>query len=225
MEVPASDGPEEGDLVDKGRLASFSDNVISIAMTLLVLDVRFPSGLGHVTVGQVLRRTGPNLLGFVLSFVIVGVYWVGHHMMIRAMRGVPRSALWANNLFLLCISLLPATAALLGGYPGQRASAVLYGLNLALAGSSMLLLMHTSVRYLRRNGLAQSPTAVRSGYWRPAIGVVIAMVGIALAWVSPWANYAVYCLTPAVYVVVQLLPNGGSSRGEGTPMTPVTRPV
>ena len=191
MPTPDAPRPADDDLVDKGRLASYSDNVISIASTLLVLDVRVPADLGHITVVGVTRLMAPRLLGFVLSFAIVGVYWVGHHVMVRSMREVPRSALWANNLFLLCISLVPASAALLGSYPGQRASAVLYGVNLVLVGASLVLLWHTAVRFHRRFGYPMPPKAMRLGYTRPALGAVIAVAGIALAAVHPWASYAV----------------------------------
>ena len=85
--------------------------MISIAITLLVLDVR-----------QAVHLLGPRLMGFGLSFAIVGVRWVGHHLMVRSMAVVPRSVLWANNLFLIGVTLLPATAALLGSYPHERAS-------------------------------------------------------------------------------------------------------
>jgi len=188
----------------------------------LVLDVRLPTGLGQITVAGVVRRTGPNLMAFVLSFAIVGVYWVGHHLMVRGMRVVPRSALWANNLFLLCITLLPASAAVLGGYPGQRAGAVLYGANLGAVAGSLLLLLNVADRCHRRLGIPQSPRVARLGYSRTASGVGIAGLGIGLAWVSPWASYAVYWLTPGVYVLMQLLPSGGaaaSSRTAGGPMT------
>ena len=201
-----ADGPGYGETVDKLRLASFSDNVISIAMTLLVLDVRLPSGLDRVGVGQALHLLAPKLMGFALSFTIVGVFWVGHHLMIRGMAEASRALLWANNLFLLFVSLIPASAALLGGHPEERASAVLYGSNLVLVGSSLLLLFHMSVRFHGRFGLPMRRDHVLLAYTRTAGGVAIALLGIGLAWVSPYVSYAVYLLTPIGFIVVQLRP-------------------
>ena len=203
---PSAPPPADSDLVDKGRLASFSDNVISIAMTLLVLDVRLPSDLDRLSVGQAVRLLAPRLLGFGLSFAIVGVFWVGHHLMLRSWRLTPRSVLWANNLFLLFLTLIPASAALLGGYPHQRAAAVLYGGNLLLVSGSLLLMWHLSVRFHRRHGVQLPSAGVREGYRRGVAGASIAAAGVALAWVSPWISYAVYCLTPVGYIVVQLRP-------------------
>ncbi len=199
--------PPDDDLPDKARLASFSDNVISIALTLLVLDVRLPPDLGTLTVAGVLWRLGPRLLAFALSFTLVGVYWVAHHLMLREFRQVPRSVLWLNNLFLLWITLIPASAALLGGYPGQPAAAALYGLNVAAAGASLLLLLHWTVRHHRRHALPLPAATVRMGYRRAATGVGVALAGVALAPVHPRLSYAVYCLTPLGYVLIQLRAN------------------
>jgi uncharacterized membrane protein len=208
---PAADAVTADDqLVDKGRLTSFSDNVLSIAMTLLVLDVRVPPDLGHLTLLGTARLLAPRLLSFTLSFVIVGVYWVGHHMMLQGVRSAPRSVLWTNNLFLLTVSLIPASAALLGGYPGQAVSAALYGANVAVVSGSLVLLWHGIVRHHRRAGLPLGATAVRHGYIRPASGAAIALAGIPLALVSPWASYAVYWVSPAAFVVLQLLPEPGT---------------
>lgn len=200
-DAPADPLPDG--LVDKARLASFSDNVISIAITLLVLDVRLPPDLGRLTVAGILWRLGPRLLAFGLSFAIVGVYWVAHHLMLRGFGQVPRSALWINNLFLLCITLLPASAALLGGYPGQASTAALYGLNMAAVGASLLLLLHWIARHHRRAGVNVPAVTVRLGYRRTLTGIGIALAGVALAPVHPRYSYAVYCLTPLGYIWVQ----------------------
>ena len=197
---PPPPPPSDDDLVDKGRLGSFSDNVISIAMTLLVLDVRLPGDLDRLSIAGAVRLLAPRLLGFGLSFSIVGVFWVAHHQMLRAIRLAPRSLLWANNLFLLFVSLVPASAALLGSYPHQRAAAVLYGSNLLLVTASLLLMVDVGARFHRRHGLAATGAGV--GYRRSGVGMGIAAAGVGLAWVS----YAVYCLTPVGYIVLQLRP-------------------
>jgi uncharacterized membrane protein len=208
MQEPPSTAtaPPDPGLADKSRLASFSDNVISIAITLLVLDVRLPADFSNLTVVGIISAVWPRLLGFVLSFAIVGVYWVGHHSMMQAMRVAPRSLLWANNLFLLFVSLIPASAALLGGHPDRPASAVLYGLNIDLVAVSLLLFWYLAVRYHRRHGIEIDPAWVRRGYQRVVLGGVIALVGAASAAVSPWISYGVYWVAPISYVVIQMMP-------------------
>ena len=225
---PPPPDPSDPDTIDKARLASFSDNVISIAITLLVLDVRLPADLDHLTLGQAAHLLAPRLLGFTLSFAIVGVFWVGHHLMLKGMASAPRSLLWANNLFLLLVTLVPASAALLGGHPADRASAVIYGVNLVGVCASLNLLWWVAVRHHRRHGLPLSKRQVWMAFNRSTLGALIAAAGVGLAWVSPWVSYGVYCLTPVGYILLQLMPFDAnvpspqalaSSGGGGRPMT------
>ena len=190
---------------DKSRIVSFSDNVISIALTLLVLDVRVPANLSRLSFHTAVVVLGPRLLSFTLSFAIVGVYWVAHHLMFAGFQQVGRKMLWLNNLFLLAISLIPASAALLGGFPGERVAGVLNGLNLMLVTTSMLVILVSVVRFHRQEGLPLNPEAIRVGYHRLWSGFLIGAIGIGLAWVNPWLSYAVYAMTPAAYIVLQFL--------------------
>jgi uncharacterized membrane protein len=201
------------ELADKARLISFSDNVISIAITLLVLDVRLPADFSNLTVTGILSAVWPRLLGFVLSFTIVGVYWVGHHLMLRSLVVAPRSLLWANNLFLLFISLIPASAALMGGHPDKSASAILYGLNIACVALSLMLLWFLAERYHHRHGMPIDPRISRMSYMRSAAGCGVALTGVCLSAVSPWVSYVVFWTAPLTFVAIQLAPVRSESDG------------
>jgi uncharacterized membrane protein len=187
----------------KSRVVSFSDNVISIALTLLVLDVRVPSDLKQLTFASALHILGPRLASFTLSFTIVGVYWVGHHLIFENFQRVGRPLLWLNNLFLLMVTLVPASAALLGSFPGQRAAVALYGLNITLVSASLLFIMLHGVRFHRQNHLPLDEIVTRIGFQRTWSGLLIACLGMLLAWVNPWLSYAIYWITPVAFALVQ----------------------
>lgn len=101
--------------MNKSRLEAFSDGVFSIVITLLVLDIHVP-GTSRFTI-QALSPLLPHIATFVLSFIIVGVYWVAHHHMLHFIRQVDRKLLWLNLLLLLCVVFIPFPTSLLGtGY-------------------------------------------------------------------------------------------------------------
>jgi uncharacterized membrane protein len=122
----------------KNRLEAFSDGVFAIVITLLILDVRFPADKPLTL--ETLRSVAPHVLTFVLSFIIVGVYWVSHHNMMHFIGQVDRQLLWLNLVLLLIIVFIPFPAALLGQHPESELAVTLYGINLMLvnaAGTAM----------------------------------------------------------------------------------------
>src|SRR5215469_4861142 len=98
--------------MNKSRLEAFSDGVFAIVITLLILDIHAPS-TASLSVHD-LRPLLPHIATFVLSFIIVGVYWVAHHHMLHFIRQVDRNLLWLNLLLLLCVVFIPFPASLLG---------------------------------------------------------------------------------------------------------------
>jgi uncharacterized membrane protein len=124
----------------KNRLEAFSDGVFAIVITLLILDVRFPADKPLTL--ETLWGVAPHLWAFVLSFVIVGVYWVSHHNMLHFIRAVDRQLLWLNLTLLLLVVFIPFPAALLGQHADSELAVALYGINLMLvnaAGAAMWL--------------------------------------------------------------------------------------
>ena len=126
--------------MSKNRLEAFSDGVFAVAITLLILDVRFPAD--QPLTWDTLRSLAPHLWAFALSFVIVGVYWVSHHNMLHFIKQVDRPLLWLNLTLLLVIVLIPFPAGLLGQHSDSELAVMLYGINLMLvntAGTAMWL--------------------------------------------------------------------------------------
>ena len=127
--------PEESNSRELDRLIFFSDAVFAIVMTLLVLDIRVPD----VSPDEVQEVPGlvlelwPKFLSYLLSFFVIGLYWIGHHQTFRYVRSYDRTLLWLNLLFLLSISFIPFPTALLGEYGELRFAVIFYAASLALA--------------------------------------------------------------------------------------------
>ncbi len=200
------------DLVDKARVASFSDNVISIALTLLVLDVRIPGPVATLHWHDVRELLLPRLMSFLLSFAIVGVYWVAHHIMFKAMHSAGRTILWLNNLFLLTISLVPASAAMLGSHSESPIPTLLYGLNIAAVGSSILVMWHYTLKRHRKLGVAVDEPLSNRAYTRTIVGICVALTGAGVGFVRPGLSYFIYWLAPVAFILLQTAPQRISDR-------------
>jgi uncharacterized membrane protein len=142
----------------------------------------------------------------VLSFSIVGVYWVAHHLMFKAVVSAGRVILWLNNLFLLTISLVPASAALLGAGSKSPIPTLLYGLNIAAVGSSMLVLWHYVVLRHRKMGTPIDRRLSMHAYARTIIGIGVALTGAAVGFFRPSISYGLFWLAPVTYILLQSAP-------------------
>lgn len=132
--------------MNKNRLEAFSDGVLAIVITLLVLDIRIP----HVENGNivsVLRDVLPNIASYIMSFAIIGVYWVGHHYYFTFIKRTNGVFTWLNLLFLLMVSFIPFPTSLLGEYPFQTIPIIIYGANLVAVNIVSLLM----IIYIYRN--------------------------------------------------------------------------
>jgi uncharacterized membrane protein len=131
MTEAAERRPEAGRELD--RIIFFSDAVFAIAITILVLDIRIPSDLvPRELPGQILDL-GPNFLSYVISFLVLAIYWQAHHRVFRPIRTYDKILLWLNFLFLMTVAFLPFPTSLLGEYSEEQLSVVIYAANAALA--------------------------------------------------------------------------------------------
>jgi uncharacterized membrane protein len=186
--------------MEKSRLEAFSDGVFAIVITLLILDIRFPD-VAYGQFGTTLVSLLPRILAYVMSFIIIGVYWVTHHNSMHAMRKTDRSFLWLNILLLLFVSFIPFPTSLLGRYPFQAGPIIIYGITLIACnavGYVMLLYVHYhphlaipefSEKYLRRH----TPVyAVVNGAY---------LVAILLAHPFPLLSYLIYIAVVVLLIV------------------------
>jgi len=198
------------DGLGKERIGAFSDGVFAIAVTLLVLDLKMPAlppGLSHAQAGALLahklRAMWPQVLAYALSFMIVGVYWVAHHLMLASVRRVDRTLLWLNNLFLMCIAFVPFAAALLGAYPDQAPTVAAYGACLVVSSLALQVWWTYATRGGRLLRPDVTPRYVRLGTQRTLAAASIYLAATLLAFVAPRASIALYWGGPLCYIFLQ----------------------
>lgn len=127
----------------KNRLEAFSDCVIAFAITLLILEIRLPemeSNPSDRAMMAAILSLAPNLLVYVISFVVCTVWWISHHTLIHDLHAVNRPLLWANSFFLMWIAFIPFPTGVLGHHVGQPVATAFYGLVCALTGFSFWLM-------------------------------------------------------------------------------------
>ena len=185
-----------------GRLEAFSDGVIAIAVTLLVLDIRVPAP-GAGSLGHALLHQWPNYAAYVVSFLTIGVIWVNHHAAFARVRQVDHTLLILNLLLLLTVGLLPFTTSLMAEYlredRGQHLAAAIYSGSFLLLGSTFFAL-HRYVLADRRSLLADHVDAAarRTIARRNFAGLVPYAAAVALAPLSAYASLAI-CAAVALY--------------------------
>src|SRR5918992_1501345 len=131
----------------KGRLEAFSDGVIAIIITIMVLELKVPHAAdGHHADLSALAPLGYVFLSYVMSFVYVGIYWNNHHHMLQAVRHVNGRVLWANLHLLFWLSLVPFATAWIGHYPDAATPTSIYGLVMFMAAIAYTILKNAIIR-------------------------------------------------------------------------------
>jgi uncharacterized membrane protein len=177
----------------KNRLEAFSDGVVAIIITIMVLELKVP----HDTSLAGLLALTPLFLSYALSFVVVAILWVNHHHLVHTARQVSGRILWLNNHLLFWLSLVPFTT----GYMGENHLAPLpvslYGLVLFFCGVAFDLLR----REIAHQQLDDATLTMvhRRSNWRNAASALLYLAAVPLAWVSVWLSVAIYLLIPLVY--------------------------
>jgi uncharacterized membrane protein len=185
--------------VRTSRLEAFSDGVLAIIITIMVLELRVPKGHDFSS----LRHTAGNaLLSYVLSFVYVGIYWSNHHHMFQLTRAVSGAVLWANLGLLFWLSLFPFTTAWVDQTDYARTPVVVYGINLLLAACAYFLLQ---IVIIRGQG-ADSPLKQAVGRdLKGKTSPLLYLVGILLAEFLDQSGKIGVALAVGCYVAVALL--------------------
>jgi uncharacterized membrane protein len=129
----SSAGPNSADDRILGRLLAFSDGVFAIAITLLIIGVVIPEGTTDFNLNAVLSSLWPNYLAFLISFFVIGLYWIVHVRQFRFVRKYDTGLLWLNLLFLLFIVIMPFTTSIVSKYSSETA-VIIYAANVALVG-------------------------------------------------------------------------------------------
>ena len=178
----------------KGRIEAFSDGVIAILITIMVLELHVPHGSGLAA----LRPLVPTLSCYLLSFVFLGIYWNNHHHLFQAVRRVDGAVLWANLHLLFWLSLTPFVTGWMGQNEFSHDSVAVYGIVLFMSGIAYYIM----TRVLLRLHDGDSPLAVALGRdFKGKISVVIYAIAIALAFVRPRVSCALYVTVAIMWLV------------------------
>lgn len=178
----------------KGRLEAFSDGVIAIIITIMVLELKVP----HSTEVTALVPLIPIFLSYVLSFIFIGIYWNNHHHMLQAVRQVNGRILWANLHLLFWLSLIPFVTSWMGENHFTAWPAALYGVVLMCAGFAYYILSQTLITHHGKD----SPLAKAVGSdFKGKISVVLYAAAIPLAFVHSWISLSLYVLVAIIWLV------------------------
>ena len=178
----------------KERLLAFSDGVIAIIITIMVLELRPP----HEATLQALHAVAPTFLSYVLSFVYVAIYWNNHHHMMHTVHRVNGAILWANMHLLFWLSLIPFTTAWMGETHSAVAPTALYGVSLLAPAIAYKLLQ---VVIIRTHGADHALARATGADWKGNLSPLLYVAGIGLAFVNVQAAQALYVAVALIWLV------------------------
>ncbi len=180
--------------MSRGRLEAFSDGVIAIIITIMVLELRPPHG---VSLSDLLPLT-PEFLSYLLSFVLLGIYWSNHHHLLQVVEHVSGTVLWANLHLLFWLSLTPFVTAWMGENNFAAMPVATYGVVMVLAAVAYFILTRALLAIHPRD----SVLAVALGRdIKGKISIVINAVAIPLAFVRAWMACGLYVLVAVIWLV------------------------
>ncbi|MGB9108016.1 MAG: TMEM175 family protein, partial [Telluria sp.] len=175
-------------------LEAFSDGVIAIIITIMVLELKVPHGAEF----RVLLPLWPVFMSYVLSFVYVGIYWNNHHHMLHAVKEVSGGVLWANLHLLFWLSLIPFVTAWMGENHFEAGPTVAYGIVLCMCAVAYSLLVRCLVRnHAKNTTLAEAIGDDRKG----KLSIVFYLVGAAMAWFVAWLGFLAYVGVAVMWLI------------------------
>jgi uncharacterized membrane protein len=178
----------------KGRLEAFSDGVLAIIITIMVLEIKVPHGSDLAAIKPLL----PVFVSYVLSFIYIGIYWNNHHHMLQAVSHVKGSVLWANAHLLFWLSLVPFASGWMGENYFATWPVVLYGVVLLMAGVAYYILAQSLIR---THGKDSRFAMALGSDTKGKVSVVVYAIGIALSFVHPYIGFAIYTLVATIWVI------------------------
>jgi len=178
----------------KGRVEAFSDGVIAVLITIMVLELKVPHGTGWDTVQPLM----PAVLTYVLSFVFLGIYWNNHHHMFHTVDHVNGAILWANNHLLFWLSLVPFTTGWMGENHFAPLPTAIYGAVLLMAGVAFLILEKAIIRH---QGAHSKLKAAVGKDIKGKLSAALYAIAIPMAFVNQLIADAIYVCVALIWLV------------------------
>jgi uncharacterized membrane protein len=180
--------------MNKSRLEAFSDGVLAIIITIMVLELKVP----HGTDCAALRPLLPVLLSYVLSFVYVGIYWNNHHHMFHSTKQVSGGVMWANLHLLFWLSLFPFTTGWMGQNHFEATPTAVYGMVLLMAALAYYILQRAIIN---QQGSGSILAAAVGRDWKGKLSPVCYFIAIPFAFVSPWIADGLYVFVALLWLI------------------------
>ena len=181
--------------MNKNRLEAFSDGVIAILITIMVLELKIPHGSDLASLSPLL----PVFLTYVLSFIYLGIYWNNHHHLLQATRRISGGVLWANLHFLFWLSLVPFATGWMGENHFEALPTAVYGAVLLCAAIGYIVLQTVIVR--ERSGENAGLKAALGGDLKGKLSMVLYCIAIPLAFVNRWISDVIYIAVAAIWLI------------------------
>lgn len=178
----------------KGRLEAFSDGVLAIIITIMVLELKIP----HGNTPEDLKPLLPVFMSYVLSFIYIGIYWNNHHHLMHVVHKVSGAVLWSNIHLLFWLSLVPFATAWMGENHFSKWPVILYGFILMMAGVAYYILAHclTGI-HGKDSALAQAIGKDKKGI----VSVILYIIGIGCTFINSWIGFSIYVIVAAIWFI------------------------
>jgi uncharacterized membrane protein len=177
-----------------GRLEAFSDGVLAIIITIMVLEMKVP----HSADLEVLKPIAPVFFSYILSFVYIGIYWNNHHHLMHSVEHVNGKVLWANTHLLFWLSLIPFGSGWMGENHFATWPVAVYGFILMMAGIAYYIL---SQALIGLHGKSSTIAAAVGNDFKGKISVVIYAIGIPLCFINSWLGFALYVVVATIWFI------------------------
>ncbi len=188
-------GGESNSQMTSSRLEAFSDGVIAVIITIMVLELHVPHENGWAGLWSI----APRLAIYLLSFLMVGIYWINHHELVHRAESIDYLVLWSNLAFLFVLSLIPFFVDYLDEKNFDSFTTLLYDLTMLTAGAAFFALRWA---VMRRQWYAGSlRRSDESELWKHGVSHAIYLISIAVAFYKPWLSLAINALVTVVWVV------------------------
>ena len=177
----------------KSRMEAFSDGVIAIIITVMVLEFKVPKGTGITALIPLM----PTLLSYTLSFVSIGIYWNNHHHLLQAAKNVNGRILWANLHLLFWLSLFPFVTSWLGESNFSKGPVALYGIILFFAAVAYTIL---TISLVKHHGKESTIGKAIGSDFKGKLSLALYLVAIGLSFVNSWIACSLYFLVAAIWL-------------------------
>ena len=180
--------------MNKNRLEAFSDGVLAIILTIMVLEIKVPEGADFYT----LQKLIPVFISYILSFIYIGIYWNNHHHMLHSMTKVNGKILWANLHLLFWLSLVPFTTGWIGENHFAKIPMALYGFTLLMAGTAYFILQNIIIKSQGKNSILKK--AIGKDF-KGTSSPIFYIIGIVFSFYNEWIAGAVYIFVALMWLV------------------------